>query len=179
MPSIKFDLGFPGILGLMRFRPHIAAMLKYLPACMLAAMLAGCGRAETGQPSQNDSLAIEGTWKLLTGTLVEKGDTVVTDYTWNVSFIKVINDSHFAFLQHDLNKGKDSAASFSAGGGAYTLKGDQYTEKLEYCSAREWEGNEFHFTISIQNDTLVQQGVEKVEAAGVERLNIEKYVRMK
>lgn len=126
----------------------------------------------------NASLPLTGTWKLLTGTLIEKGDTVVTDYTKNNSFIKIINDTHFAFLQHDLNKGKDSASAFSSGGGSYTLKDSSYTEHLEYCTAREWEGHDFTFTIQIYNDTLIQSGVEKVESAGINRLNIEKYVRM-
>lgn len=156
-------------------------MKTHFPAWLLAAFIfTSCGNPEAGQQGhENKPSELEGTWKLLSGTLIEKGDTTVTDYTKNVSFIKIINESHFAFLQHDLSKGKDSTASFSAGGGAYTLQDSAYTEKLEYCTARDWEGNEFHFTISIQNDTLVQRGVEKVEAAGVERLNIEKYVRVK
>ena len=125
-------------------------------------------------------LPIEGTWKLLSGTLIEKGDTTVTDYTQKLSFIKIINANHFAFLNHDLNKGKDSAtAAFVAGGGTYTLKDSLYTEHLEYCNDRQWEGNDFPFTITIQNDTLVQIGIEKVESAGVNRLNMEKYVRVK
>jgi hypothetical protein len=103
----------------------------------------------------------------------------VTDYTKDVSFIKIINPTHFSFIQHDLGKGKDSVAVFSAGAGAYTLKDSTYTERLEYCSAREWEGNDFTFTVTIKDDTLIQRGVEKVEAAGVDRINIEKYVRLK
>jgi hypothetical protein len=123
--------------------------------------------------------AIAGTWKLITGTLVEKGDTTVTDYTSAKSFIKIINSTHFAFLQHDLANGKDSTASFSAGGGRYTLKDSIYTEHLEYCSAREWEGHDFPFSVTINGDTLVQRGIEKIESEGIERLNIEKYVRVK
>lgn len=119
-----------------------------------------------------------GTWKLLKGTLIEKGNTIVTDYTKDVSFIKIINATHFAFLQHDLGKAKDSASGFAAGGGHYTLKDSSYTEHLEYCSAREWEGHDFTFTISIKGDTLTQSGLEKVEATGVNRMNIEKYVRL-
>ena len=53
------------------------------------------------------------------------------------------------------------------------------TEHLEYCNDRQWEGNDFAFTITIKNDTLVQTGIEKVESAGVNRLNIERYVRIK
>lgn len=155
-------------------------MKTHLTAFVLTALvLNACkpesgGNAAAGKPSE-----LQGTWKLLSGTLIEKGDTTVISYTGNVSFIKVINDSHFAFLQHDLQKGKDSTASFSAGGGSYTLKDSAYTEKLEYCSAREWEGSEFHFTVSIHKDTLVQRGVEKVAAAGVDRINIERYVRLR
>ena len=115
----------------------------------------------------------------MTATVVEKGNTTVTDYTKNLSFIKIINDDHFAFIQHDLSKGKDSAAVFGAGGGSYSLKDSTYTEHLEYCNAREWEGNDFSFTITIKNDTLIQTGIEKVESAGVNRVNTEKYIRLK
>jgi len=125
------------------------------------------------------SLPLQGTWRLLSGTLIEKGDTMVTDYSKGVSFIKIINPTHFAFLQHDVKKGKDSTAVFVAGGGTYSLMDSSYTEHLEYCSAREWEGNDFPFSITIRNDTLIQSGIEKVEGAGVNRINIEKYVRIK
>jgi len=124
------------------------------------------------------TLSITGTWKLLTGTLIENGDTVVTDYTKNTSFIKIINNTHFAFLHHDLNKGADSGAVFVAGGGRYTLKDNTYTEHLEYCTAREWEGNYFSFTVSVSEDSLIQTGKEKIETLGVDRLNIEKYARV-
>lgn len=144
----------------------------------LAVVLSSCGPNTAKETTQPAPAPIVGTWKLITGTLIEKGDTTVTDYTKNTSFIKIINDTHFAFLQHDLTKGKDSAV-FVAGGGAYSLKDSTYTEHLEYCSAREWEGHDFTFTVTIKGDTLVQSGVEKVEAAGVNRVNTEKYVRVK
>lgn len=145
---------------------------------MISSVLMSCG-AEKPENAKLNSEPLTGTWKLLTATLIEKGDTTITDYTKNVSFIKIINDTHFAFLQHDLNKGKDSAAVFVSGGGSYSLNNNLYTEHLEYCSARNWEGNDFAFTITLKNDTLVQNGIEKVEEAGVDRVNIEKYVRLK
>jgi hypothetical protein len=123
--------------------------------------------------------SLEGTWQLVSGTIIKKGDTVVTDYTKGHRMVKIINQSHFAFLNHDLTKGKDSTAAFVAGGGRYELHGDQYTEHLEYCSDRAWEGNDFHFTVNIRNDTLTQSGMEKVEGAKMNRMNIEKYVRVK
>ncbi len=121
---------------------------------------------------------MQGTWKLLSGTTVEKGNSTVTDYTKDKEFIKIINDTHFAFLSHDLNKGKDSAATFSSGGGSYSLADSQYTEHLQYCSDRQWEGNSFEFTITISGDTLTQKGIEKIANIGVDRINIERYIRV-
>jgi hypothetical protein len=129
--------------------------------------------------SQPSSSPLKGTWQLLTGTVIENGDTTVTDYTNNKSFIKTINNTHFAFLGHDLGQSKDSAAIFFvAGGGKYTFTDSSYTEHLEYCNDRLWEHHDFTFTIHIHNDTLVQRGIEKVEGKGVNRLNIEKYARV-
>jgi hypothetical protein len=131
-----------------------------------------CNEKPQSKPATTNP--VQGTWKLLTGTLIEKGDTVVTDYTKDKSFIKIINDSHFSFLSHTLRK---DTTDFSAGGGSYTLIGNNYTEHLEYCNAKEWEGHDFSFTITINNDTLIQKGVEKIEAQGINRINIEKYIR--
>jgi len=144
---------------------------------LICALVAGCTIRQP-KVQVNDAVPVAGTWQLISGTLIEKGDTTVTDYTGNLSFIKIINESHFSFLLHDLNQGKDSSAVFSAGGGRYDLNGSSYTEHLEYCSDRAWEGHDFTFEVTVNNDTLVQQGVEKIEAEGVDRLNIEKYVRV-
>jgi len=133
----------------------------------------------TGNNSKTARNSIEGTWRLISGTLIEKGVSTVTDYTKNTSFIKIINDTHFAFLQHDLKKGADSSAVFVAGGGRYSISDSTYTEHLEYCNDRNWEGNDFKFTYSVKSDTLIITGIEKVENAGVNRVNIEKYTRIK
>ena len=142
-------------------------------------ILVSCSTSVQNNETKLTTIPIEGTWKLLTGTLIEKNDTVVTDYTKGKEFIKIINDTHFAFLSHDLNKGKDPDAAFSSGGGNYSLKDSLYTEHLQYCSDRQWEGNDFQFTVTIINDTLIQQGIEKIDSIGVNRINIEKYMRIK
>jgi hypothetical protein len=141
-------------------------------------MLISCNSSVKNNAVKHKKIPIQGTWKLLTGTLIDKGDTTITDYTKAQEFIKIINDTHFAFLSHDLNKGKDSAASFSSGGGDYSLQDSMYTEHLVYCNDRQWEGNSFQFTVSIHNDTLIQQGIEKIDSIGVNRMNIERYVRV-
>ncbi len=154
-------------------------MKKLIGFIMITFMSISCSTEKTKETVKSSSLPITGTWKLLTGTLIEKGDTTITDYTQNKSFHKIINDTHFAFFMHDLNKGKDSTAAYSSGGGSYTLNDSTYTEHLEYCTAREWEGNDFTFTMTIKGDTLTQRGIEIIESEGINRLNIEKYVRVK
>jgi hypothetical protein len=125
------------------------------------------------------TLRLNGTWRLISGTTITKGVSTVTDYTKDSRFIKIINDDHFAFLKHDLNSPKDSSNHFDAGGGAYTLTGNQYTEHLDYYSDRNWEGKPFQFTVTISNDTLIQRGMEKVENENIDREIIERYVREK
>lgn len=145
---------------------------------MLTVVLAACTPAQKKEAPETD-LSIIGTWKLLSGTTIRGTDSTVVDYTANQEFIKIINDSHFSFFRHDLSKGQDSTAVFAAGAGTYTLKGNAYTEQLEYFTLREWEGNQFEFTVSISQDTLVQTGVEKIAELGVDQLIVEKYIKVK
>jgi hypothetical protein len=129
---------------------------------------------------QNKQNNIQGTWKLFSATLVENGDTTNTAYADTKSFIKIINNTHFAFLSHDLKHGKDTAtAQYTSGGGKYQLSGNKYTEHLEYCTDRAWEAHDFEFTINIKNDTLIQQGVETVPEKNINRLNVERYILLK
>ena len=123
-------------------------------------------------------LPIVGTWQLVSATSTEKDGTTST-FNAKQKMIKIINQTHFAFLSHDLNNGKDSAtAAFTAGGGTYTLADSIYTEHLDYFVDRQWENNKFEFVVKIVNDTLIQKGIEKVEKLGVDHIIIEKYKRV-
>lgn len=128
------------------------------------------------QNHKADNLSIIGTWKLLSGITIQKEDTTYSNYTKNQHAIKIINNSHFSFFRHDL--GKDSIAIFVSGGGKYSLKGSEYKEHLEFCNYREWEGHQFNFTITVSNDTLTQKGIEKIEGLGIDRVIIEKYIKL-
>lgn len=93
--------------------------------------------------------------------------------------IKIINPTHFAFLNHAISPGKDSVANaFTAGGGKYTVADSNYTEHLDYYIDNKWENNTFEFVINIVNDTLIQKGIEKVDKLGIDRVIVEKYKRV-
>ncbi len=143
-------------------------------ACFLLVFLFACQ-----QPATPVKLPLEGTWQLVAATSTEKDSTKST-FNPDVKMIKIINGTHFAFFSHDLNQSKDSAkAQFSAGGGTYELKDSTYTEHLEYFNTRQWEGGTFQFSIRIKADTLVQDGIEKVEKLGIDHIIRETYVRIK
>lgn len=149
--------------------------MKILTFTFLAAifLLSSCSQK---QEAANPMI---GTWQLLTHTEITKGVSAVTDYTKDLKMIKIINSSHFAFLIHTVNTKKDSSNNFDAGGGAYTLAGDKYTEHLDYYKDKNWEGKSFDFTITFSGDTLIQKGLEKVAKENINRTIIEKYLKLK
>ena len=131
----------------------------------------------TGCEPKQTPIPIIGTWELISATTTE-GDTTFSTFDPTRKMIKIINSTHFAFLNHDVSGSSDSSATFSAGGGSYTLSDSVYTEDLEYFADKRWENNKFRFTIKLINDTLTQKGVEKVEKLGIDHVIIEKYKRV-
>ena len=150
-------------------------MKKTLLILSICIMLGACST----EKNKEEALAATGTWRLVSGLSIQEGDTTFTDYTTGPEGIKIITKTHFAFLIHDLNKGRDSTtATFVSGGGRASVDGLKYTEYLDYCNYREWEGEKFEFDLLLKPDTLVQTGIEKVEATDTERKIIETYVRV-
>lgn len=137
----------------------------------LSFAFAGCETKPTGIP-------IIGTWELISATATEKDSTFST-FNPKQKMIKIINSTHFAFLNHALSAENDSTAPpFTAGGGSYTLVDSVYTENLEYFIDKAWENHKFEFVVQLHGDTLIQKGVEKLEKLGIDRIIVEKYRRV-
>lgn len=151
------------------------ALLSFLSAVLV---LSSCSH-QTKQPEQTTSSPLIGTWKMVSAITIKGKDTTVTDYTVGKEFIKIITPTHFSFLSHDLSKGKDSTASFVAGGGRVKMGEGKYTEYLDYCNSREWEGGIFELGYTIKGDTLITSSVEKIEKLGIDQLNMEKLIRVR
>lgn len=141
---------------------------------LLFSALLSCTPKDTSKKAQ--AIPLIGTWELISATTTE-GDRVTVKNLTGKKMIKIINATHFAFLNHDINKEKDSLNYYVSGGGKYQLTGNKYVESLEYCTARKWEGNTFEFEVEIKGDTLIQKGIEKIEKIGVDREIIEVYLK--
>jgi hypothetical protein len=101
---------------------------------------------------KNELSVIIGTWELQTGMVIHNNNnnTVVKYYTQGQRFIKVINKSHFSFLRHDFNKGKDLSNVFVAVGGTYSLEGKTYKEYFRTLH-RQKQGRKGIFVPSTNN----------------------------
>lgn len=124
--------------------------------------------------NQSKTNNINGTWQLFYGSIKE-GDSLKIKDVSQSNFIKIINDTHFAFF----NQENESSKSFYGGAGTYTLSGDTYIESLDYIENENIRGHKFPFTLEIKGDTLIQYGHEKVESANIDRYIVEKYLRVK
>ena len=118
-------------------------------------------------------LDIEGTWKMISAETIENDSIKLKDVS-NTTFIKIINKSHFSFF----NQHKTGTENFYSGAGIYHLKGNKYTETLEFTTVKEIRNHQFSFQLEIIGDTLIQSGIEKVAAAGINREIVEKYIKL-
>lgn len=123
---------------------------------------------------RKDTNEIIGSWKLIFNQIKE-GDSIHVKDLSNIDFIKVINNTHFSFI----NQPKDSFSNFYAGTGTYTFDGENYIETLKYIEYKAIRNHQFSFKVKRIGDTLIQYGREKVEAANLDRDIIEKYLLIK
>ena len=137
--------------------------------------LTSCAKDKTAEAplGKSSKQSIEGSWKLIYADIKENDSIEIKDLS-NTDFIKIINASHFAFF----NQERGTSDHFMSGGGTYTFNGTDYTETLDFISAPDYRGHVFPFKAEIKGDTLIQQGHEKIEAAGLDRYILEKYIRI-
>ncbi len=145
---------------------------------LLLIVMVSCGEKEKTKAADTVSVkeknGIIGSWLLVYGETRTTDSVEVKDLS-NTEFIKILNKDHFAFF----NQKKDTAEGFYGGGGIYSLKGNVYTERLDYIGVKELRGHEFTFNVEVKGDTLIQSGVEDVPEAGIKRHIVEKYIRIK
>ena len=138
-------------------------------------LIVSCTKDVTSPKSPVNSAknSIEGSWKLVYADINENDSIQIKDLS-KTDFIKIINGSHFAFF----NQERGTSENFMGGAGTYTLNGSDYAETLDFINAPDYRGHVFPFKVEIKGDSLIQQGHEKIEAAGLDRYILEKYIRI-
>ncbi|WDF56008.1 hypothetical protein [Mucilaginibacter sp. KACC 22063] len=148
---------------------------------LILAVLAfsACKQHKSARQQKDEQSPIVGTWQLVSDKIITKGDTAVA-YPGKgapTEMIKMYNETHFAFFNHDLSHGKQKTPLYDSGAGTFKLTGNDYSEHLEYCNEREWENHDFKFKLTVHSDTLVQKGIERIDSLNINREIIETYVR--
>jgi hypothetical protein len=90
---------------------------------------------------------LDGAWELVSGQQLPQATRDV----------KIISSGHFIFVAYNSDNGKP----LYTGGGNFTLKGNSYTEHVDFASdeiAKGLVGKDQHFTIKLDGDTFTQTG---------------------
>jgi hypothetical protein len=110
--------------------------------------------ASSGEKSQKKMTSIEGTWELVSYKYGSSSSGFI-DVNDNVRRIKVINETHFIWVQYDTISGKVVRSA----GGTYTIKGDAYSEFLEFGLAMEPYIKQSHnYTVKVEGDLQFLSG---------------------
>jgi len=147
---------------------------------LLPALIMGLCSCQNAATTGNDH-SLSGTYRLLNSVTIKGPDTtrVAVDDS-RTEMLKMFNGTHFSFFNHDKAKGADSLNNlYVSGAGTFVLEGNNYTENLDYCNYRAWEGKQFHFTVEFRGDTLIQSGEEAIPELGINQVIRETYVKVK
>jgi len=148
-------------------------MKKLICIITICCTLINCTNKVTDKSSKTTSNELVGTWQMVYADIKENDSVKVKDLT-SSSFIKIINKSHFSFFNQEHN----STDNFYGGAGTYTLNGKDYVETLSFTSVEAVKNHQFPFTVKFKGDTLIQTGIEEVNAAGISREITEKYIKI-
>jgi len=81
----------------MKFKP-----VAFLSLSAIAFLMACNNPAEKKEPVAANPII--GTWHLVSGATITKGQSQANSYPKDQEMIKVINETHFAFLNHIIHR---------------------------------------------------------------------------
>ena len=150
-------------------RRRAVSVLCFAGLCFCAATLRG--DTSTAPTSADLRTALVGTWKMASMKINgEDSDLPAEAVTY-----KHVTPGGFTWLSYH----KDTGEVFRAAGGTYTLKGDSYTEKIEYGMSSDFnvikngthtfkcriEGDTWHHTGQLSNGTKLEEQWTRVKPA--------------
>ena len=140
--------------------------LKYTVLAFVLLFIACSGQ----DPSEEIATPLIGSWQLVSEELRFGDQTVPTFDSKTQKMMKIFNDTHFAFVSIGNERPRFSSYgltdaekvlafnNFGGGGGRYTYENGQLTEHIEYMNYPNYEGMSITFKITIDGDTMIQEG---------------------
>lgn len=124
--------------------------------------------------AQNDHI---GEWKLVSQKVIMADGRIFMGDSTNILQRKILtSDNQVVVIGERIKDGYRLASSVH--GGYYTLKGKEYTEKLNYSVHKNFDKMKCNFEMTLEGDKMRQVGILE-GADGVKTTYDEVYVRVK
>jgi hypothetical protein len=130
------------------------ALVTSISAAVLLIAILILSAGTTLNTKKND-VSVQGTWQLVS---TKYGPTAsgFTDFPESLRRIKVINESHFIWVQYDTLSRRVS----SSAGGSYSITGNTYTESLDFGLAMDSYLKKNHtYTVKVEGDIFFLSGL--------------------
>lgn len=128
---------------------------------------------------QSTPPSLVGSWQLIMEEIRIDGKAHPTFDPATRKMMKMFNDTHFTFVSIGDNRPRFSSYqltpeqkvvafdNFGGGGGRYTYEGGYLTEHVEYMNFPNYEGMSITFKITIDGDTMIQEGDYPITTLGM------------
>ncbi len=156
-------------------------LLKTLGFCSVLFLASACANQSSqlaaNNPPQEQSLV--GSWQLMHEEIRINGKTIPTFNPATHKMMKLFNDTHFAFVSNGDKRPRFTSyqltpeekviafENFGGGGGRYTFADGYLTEHIEYMNYPNYEGESIRFKITIDGDTMIQEGDYPITKLGL------------
>ena len=145
---------------------------------VVLSMLTACA-SQTSTATTYTKPSVIGSWQLLSEEIRIGGHAYPTFDTKTRKMMKIFNDTHFVFVSIGNERPRFSSYlltdaekivafdNFGGGGGRYTYENGFLTEHVEYMNYPNYEGESIKFKVTIDGDTLIQEGDYPIKKFGL------------
>ena len=131
--------------------------------------------ANNASPEQS----LAGSWQLMHEEIRINGKTIPTFNPATHKMMKLFYDTQFAFVSNGDKRPRFTSyqltpeekviafENFGGGGGRYTFADGYLTEHIEYMNYPNYEGESIRFKITIDGDTMIQEGDYPITKLGL------------
>lgn len=137
---------------------------------IVASIMGSCAKN-----NQSNRPAIEGTWKTIYGSIIDKDTSIIYPASIKDHYIKMIGEKYFTTIWQDTSLDKDNYWYTGFNGGTYTFENGVYTETELYFNDVTSIGQQVSFKTEFMGDTLILNYIDPSNSVKY----TEKMVRMK
>lgn len=154
--------------------------LKILSSLALVLTLSNCSSTPqqlAAEPTTAHTL--EGSWRLMSEEIRIDGKSYPTFDPQTRQMTKIFNKTHFAFTSIGTDRPRFSSYTlsdaeklvafdnFGGGAGRYSYENGYLTEHVEHMNYPNYEGVSITFKITLEDDTLIQEGDYPIRELGL------------